>query len=159
MNPSISLRPATEADDPFLMNLYKTVRGPEFAQVPLLPEQLDSLLTSQYELRKAAYESTYPESLHSIVLSGEAPIGQFWVDRSGGQILVVDIALMPEHRSTGIGARLMQDLIAEAQKTAVPLVCSVATNNPGSLRFHQRLGFEITSQDPMYYQMEYRVAG
>jgi ribosomal protein S18 acetylase RimI-like enzyme len=64
---------------------------------------------------------------------------------------------MPEYRSSGIGTALVRDLIAEARKSAVPLTCSVATNNPGSLRFHQRLGFQIVSEDPMYYEMEYRV--
>lgn len=158
MNPSIRLRPAEEADEPFLYNLYKAVRTPEFAQIPLPAEQLEGLFAMQYNLRKDAYQSSYPESQHSIVLQGEIPVGQFWVDRSGGRILVVDIALLPDYRSTGIGTSLMQDLIAEAQKAGTTLTCSVATNNPGSLRFHHRLGFAITSENEMYYELEYRGA-
>ncbi len=159
MNSAISLRPVTEADEPFLYELYKTVRGPEFAQVPLPPEQLEMLFSMQYRARTGSYEATFPKSQNSVILSGEAPIGQIWIDRNGGQILLVDIALLPAYRGTGIGSGLVEGLIAEARQSGLPLICSVATNNPGSLRFHQRLGFAIVAEDPMYYELEYRVAG
>jgi ribosomal protein S18 acetylase RimI-like enzyme len=159
MNSAISLRPVTEADEPFLYGLYKSVRGPEFAQVPLPPEQLEMLFSMQYRARTGSYEATFPKSQNSVILSGDTPIGQIWVDRNGGQILLVDIALLPAYRGTGIGSALVEELIAEARQSGLPLICSVATNNPGSLRFHQRLGFAIVAEDPMYYELEYRVAG
>ena len=153
------LRPAEEADEPFLLELYKLVRAPEFAPVPLPPEQLDMLLTMQYSARTGSYRASYPESHNCVVMSGETPIGQLWVDRSTAGIRVIDIALMPGHRSSGVGTALLKDLIAEAEKAGTPLTCSVATNNPGSLRFHRRLGFEVISEDPMYYELAYRGSG
>jgi len=54
---------------------------------------------------------------------------------------------------------VMRELIAEAGGAGVPLRCSVATNNPGSLRFHQRLGFLIIGGDESYYQMEHSSVG
>ena len=57
MGTPITLRPAEDADEPFLLALYKTVRGPEFAQVPLSPEQLEMLFTMQYEARKGSYKA------------------------------------------------------------------------------------------------------
>ena len=69
------------------------------------------------------------------------------------------MALLPEFQGAGIGTGLIRDVIAQARQTGVPVTCSVATNNPGSLRFHQRLGFAITGQNAMYYDLEHRHAG
>jgi L-amino acid N-acyltransferase YncA len=33
------------------------------------------------------------------------------------------------------------------------LRCSVAATNAGSLRFHQRLGFQVAGQDDLYYDL------
>ena len=153
-NTEIRLRPAAPDDTPFLYALYCSVRTPEFAPLNLPPDQLEALLRMQYTARTGSYEAQFPDSDNDIVLSGDTPVGQLWVNRTGTEHLVVDISLLPEYRSSGIGSRLMRRLIEEADRRGVPLRCSVATNNPGSLRFHQRLGFQITSQDWMYYQME-----
>jgi ribosomal protein S18 acetylase RimI-like enzyme len=158
MTPPISLRPARKSDEPFFYDVFKSVRGPEFAVLGLHPEQLEMLMKQQYEARTGSYEAQFPDSGNSVVLSGETPIGQFWVFRTPEEFLVVDIALMPDHRGTGVGGALMKQFMAEADAAAVPVRVTVATNNPGSLRFHQRLGFRITSQDEMYYTMEYRGA-
>jgi ribosomal protein S18 acetylase RimI-like enzyme len=53
---------------------------------------------------------------------------------------------------------LLRQLIADAAAVRAALRCSVAVSNTGSLRFHQRLGFCITSQDPIYYELEYRAS-
>jgi ribosomal protein S18 acetylase RimI-like enzyme len=158
MSPPLSLRPAQKSDDPFFYEVFRSVRAPEFAVLGLLPEQLEMLIQQQYEARTGSYEAQFPDSGNSVVLSGETPIGQFWVFRTPEEFLVVDIALMPDHRGAGVGAILMKQFMAEADAARVPVRVTVATNNPGSLRFHQRLGFSITTQDAMYYTMEYRCA-
>jgi len=156
MSPSISLRPAQKSDDPFFYEVFRSVRATEFAVLGLLPEQLEMLIKQQYEARTGSYEAQFPDSGNSVVLSGDTPIGQFWVFRTPEEFLVVDIALLPDHRGGGVGATLMKQFMAEADAARVPVRVTVATNNPGSLRFHQRLGFRIISEDPMYYNMEYR---
>ena len=60
---------------------------------------------------------------------------------------------MPEFRNRGIGAALVTEAIAAARAAGVRLRCSVAATNPGSLRFHQRLGFQIVGQDDLYYDL------
>jgi ribosomal protein S18 acetylase RimI-like enzyme len=156
MSPPISLRPAQKSDEPFFYEVFKSVRAPEFAVLGLHPEQLEMLIGQQYEARTGSYEAQFPDSGNSVVLSGDAPIGQFWVFRTPEEFLVVDIALMPDHRGSGVGATLMKQFMAEADAARVPVRVTVASNNPGSLRFHQRLGFRIISEEPMYYTMEYR---
>ena len=155
MTPSISLRPVSRSDESFLLELFKSVRAPEFAIAALPAAQLDMLLTMQFKAQTGAYETGYPGSRHSIVLSGETPIGHIWVDRDSAGYRLIDIALVPDCRGRGIGSGLLRQLIGDAEAAGVALRCSVAVSNTGSLRFHQRLGFCITSQDPVYYELEY----
>jgi ribosomal protein S18 acetylase RimI-like enzyme len=65
----------------------------------------------------------------------------------------VDISLLPEFRNRGIGAALIAEAIGAARAAGVRLCCSVAATNPGSLRFHQRLGFQIVGQDEVFYDL------
>lgn len=152
---AISLRPARDDDSPFLYELFKSVRAPQFALLALPPEQLEMLMRMQYQARTGSYQAHYPESDNYVVLSGDMPIGQLWVFRSSEELRIVDIALLPDARGKGIGGSLLSQLIAEAERSGVPLRCSVATNNEGSLRLHQRLGFRITGEDEAYYRLEY----
>jgi ribosomal protein S18 acetylase RimI-like enzyme len=153
--PAISLRPARAEDSPFLYELFKSVRAPQFAVLALPAEQLESLMRMQYQARTGTYRAHYPDSDNAVVLSGDRPIGQLWVFRSSEEHRIVDIALLPDVRGQGIGGSLLAQVIAEASASGVPLRCSVATNNEGSLRLHQRLGFRITGQDEAYYRLEY----
>jgi ribosomal protein S18 acetylase RimI-like enzyme len=156
MNQSMELRPVVEQDDDFLYNLYKLSRVDEFSVVPLTEEQFDTIMKMQYFARKGSYKAQFPNSQHSIVTVGGVDAGQIWVDRGQDEHRLIDISLSGPFQNQGIGTALLQNLIATAQQAGVALRCAVATNNPASLRFHQRLGFAITSQDDMYYQLEYR---
>ena len=152
---AITLRPATEQDEPFLNRLYKVSRVEEFSATGIGEEYFDLLMRMQYSARKAAYESNYPDARRSIVSADGTDAGQIWVFSDHTQYRVIDIVIAGEFQNQGIGSFLMKDLIAQAKQAGVPLRCSVATNNPGSLRFHQRLGFQVISGDEAYYQMEF----
>jgi ribosomal protein S18 acetylase RimI-like enzyme len=65
----------------------------------------------------------------------------------------VDISLLPEFQNRGIGAALIAEAIAAARAAGVRLSCSVAVTNRGSLRFHQRLGFQVVGRDEVYYDL------
>jgi ribosomal protein S18 acetylase RimI-like enzyme len=156
MNTPIDLRPVVEQDDDFLYNLYKLSRVEEFSVVPLTEEQFDAVMKMQYFARKGRYKAQFPDSEHSIITVGRVDAGQIRVDRGQDEHRLIDISLSGPFQNQGIGTALLRNLIVQAQQAGVSLRCAVATNNPGSLRFHQRLGFAITSQDDMYYQMEHR---
>lgn len=150
--PSVTTRPAAEQDDGFLFALFKAVRSPEFAHLPLPPAQLDHLLSFQYSGQKQSYAAQYPNG-HDLILLDGGPIGRLWVFRAPSAHELVDISLLPEFRNRGIGSALIAQAIAVARAAGVPLRCSVAVTNHGSLRFHQRLGFHIASQDEVYYDL------
>jgi ribosomal protein S18 acetylase RimI-like enzyme len=152
---SIKLRRVTEQDEPFLFHIYKLSRVEEFSMTGIGESQFDLLMRMQYSARKATYEGNYPDSCHCIVSVDGKDAGQLWVFRDETQYRVIDIAIAGEFQNHGIGGSLMKDLIVQAKQAGVFVRCSVATNNPGSLRFHQRLGFRIVNSNEAYYQMEY----
>ena len=154
MSSPVTLRPATEQDDAFLYDLFKAVRMPDFAHVTLPPEQLEGLMKMQYAGQKFSYSTQYPGPGHDIVLLDGVPVGRIWMSRSDSEHLLVDIALLPAVQNRGIGGALLHDVLAAAKQAGVPVKCSVAVTNPGSLRFHQRLGFQIVARDELYYELE-----
>jgi ribosomal protein S18 acetylase RimI-like enzyme len=152
MTPHVTTRAATEQDDAFLFALFKDVRSAEFAQAPLAPAQLDMLINIQYAGQKQSYGAQYPGGNDIVLLDGQ-PIGRMWLYQGPSEHHLVDISLTAEFRNRGIGAALLTEAIAAARAAGVRLCCSVAATNYGSLRFHQRLGFQIVGQDEVYYDL------
>jgi ribosomal protein S18 acetylase RimI-like enzyme len=152
MTPSVTTRAATEQDDAFLFALFRAVRSAEFAQAGLGPAHLDLLMKIQHAGQKQSYGAQYPGG-HDIVLVDGKPAGRIWLYRGPREHHLADISLMPEFRNRGIGSALVKDAIAGARTAAVRLTCAVAATNGGSLRFHQRLGFQIVGQDEVYYDL------
>lgn len=156
---TIKLRPVCQEDEPFLYELYKLSRVEEFAPARLSESQFELLMRMQYAARKGSYESNYPDARHEIVVVDGADAGQVWFSQEESRVRVIDISIAGAFQNQGIGAAVMNDIIRNAQSAGVPVTCSVATNNPGSFRFHERLGFRVTGEDPMYIEMELRVKG
>jgi ribosomal protein S18 acetylase RimI-like enzyme len=156
MSPAIALRPVINQDEPFLYEVFKTGLGSQFAELPWPPEAIEQLVRMQFNARHSSYSSQYPNSQHSIVLAGGVEAGHIWVHRDESSLHLIEIELLPQYRGQGIGSSLFRDLMKEAEAAGVPLLSGVATNNPGSLALHRRLGFEIISQDELYWYLEWR---
>jgi GNAT superfamily N-acetyltransferase len=156
--PAIRLRPAAPEDDDFLFDLYCAVRAPEFSMLPLPAEQKAQVIRLQYSAQQAAYRSQFPGSSYSIVLHNGRPVGRIWVYRSETSFELVDIALLPATRNLRIGTWLVEQLQVEARTARKPIRSSVFRVNPGSLRFHHRLGFRIIHEDEMQFHLEWNPA-
>jgi GNAT superfamily N-acetyltransferase len=151
----LAVRPASPQDDPFLYDLYFAVRGPEFDQAPISAAQKQQLIAMQFRAQASSYAAQFPNSGYHIVLLDGAPVGRLWVARQEEEYNLVDIALLPNLRSKGIGTALIQRLQADAQQAKLPIKSTVYRFNPGSLRFHERLGFKIAREDEMHFYMEW----
>ena len=139
-----------------MYDLYSAVRGPEFALAPIPATQKEQLIRMQFQAQMAAYTQMYPNSCYHVVLLDGKPAGRLWFAPGDGEFHLVDIAVHPKLQSKGIGTVLVQRLQQEAAKARLPIRCSVFRFNPGSLRFHQRLGFSIMREDQTHYYMEWR---
>jgi len=154
MNRSISLRPESAEDASFLLHLYATTRDYEMKLVDWDEVQKAEFLRMQFELQTRHYRHYYPDAVFLIVELDGRPIGRLYIDRSPEQILLMDIALMPQHRSAGIGGKLMEQLLTEARETKRPVRIHVERNNP-ALRFYERLKFRLIEDKGIHLYMEW----
>lgn len=89
------------------------------------------------------------------MLTGGRRIGQLRVDRGVAELRLVDISLLPEHRSRGVGTRLVTALQDEARERAQELTLSVFAHNPAR-RFYTRLGFTETGVEGAHVAMRWQ---
>ena len=153
---TLAVRPALPRDEIFLYELYSAVRGPEFALAPVSANEKENLLRMQFRAQMSSYTQMYPNSCSHIVLLDSKPVGRLWVAQMDSEFHLVDIAVHPSVQSKGIGSALMQRLQQEAARARMPIRSCVFKFNPGSVRFHKRLGFSIVREDEMNYFMEWR---
>jgi GNAT superfamily N-acetyltransferase len=151
----VALRPAVEADEAFLLEVYAGTRADETAQTGWDDAQRRAFIKMQFGAQQQHYRSHYPKGEHSLILLNEEPIGRLYVARSGGEIRILDIALLAEHRNKGVGTRIIKDLMAEAAKTGRPLRIYVESFNP-ALRLFQRMGFSQTEQTGFHCLMQWQ---
>jgi ribosomal protein S18 acetylase RimI-like enzyme len=152
--PPATLRTTTDDDTAFLFTLYASTRREEFAHFGWSAPQTELFLKMQFNAQQRSYRGAFPQADRSIILLHGEPAGAMTVNRGTDEIRLVNIALLPEHRAVGIGARLLNTLIEEATERAVPLRLSVAKTNRAA-RLYVRRGFAVTGDDGVYWSMDW----
>jgi ribosomal protein S18 acetylase RimI-like enzyme len=153
---TLAVRPALPQDEIFLYDLYSAVRGPEFELAPIPAAQIQQIIRMQFQAQMAAYAHMYPNSCYHLVLLDGKPVGRLWVAPGDAELHLVDIAVHPNLQSKGLGTVLVQRVQQEAAKARLPIRCCVFRFNPGSLRFHRRLGFSVVREDQTHLYLEWR---
>ena len=147
------MRPASPSDNDFLLHVYARTRQGEMASWGWGTAQQSSFVRMQYDARKHGYDASYPSSETSVISIGDVPAGSIIIFRSSSEIRLVDIALLPEFRSRGIGGVVIRMLISEADDTGSALRLSVLRSNQAR-HLYERLGFIVKGGDEMYCEME-----
>jgi len=151
----LTLRPIRSDDLPFLYTAYASTRLEELAPLGWSVEQQAAFLTQQFNAQHQYYQANYPGADFQIILVNDQPAGRLYVDRRAGEIRIVDIALLPEYRNSGIGSRLLRDLLAEATLAGKLVSIHVEKFNP-ALRLYERLGFSIVDDRGVYWFLEWQ---
>jgi len=147
---NLSLREAIPDDEPFLLKVYASTRVEELAGLGWDDNQKRAFIRMQFLAR----ERCYPRGDNRIILLDGRPVGRMLVDRSEEGILLSDIALLTEYRNTGIGSRLIQDLMKEATAAGKPLRLHVLASSP-AVRLYERLGFSRSGDDGTHLEMKW----
>ena len=153
---AISLRPVLPEDAELLYEIYASTRRDELAQVPWSEEQLKIFLRMQLSARDQSYRMHYTEIDDRIILFEGQPVGRLILIRTEEEIRLADVALLPEHRSKGVGAVLIKDLMTEADRTKRPIRLQVEKPNGAARRLYDRMGFATTGENITHFQMEYQ---
>jgi ribosomal protein S18 acetylase RimI-like enzyme len=150
---NVTLRPATDADMDFLHRLYATTREDELKQVDWTDEQKAVFVSHQFHAQHQYWHENYTDTSWDLILLGGEPIGRLYVARWADDIRIVDIALMPGHRGSGIGTRLLRALLDEGDATGRKVSIHVEIFNPAR-RLYERLGFVQAGDRGVYLLME-----
>ena len=76
--------------------------------------------------------------------------------RKEKEIVLMDIALLPERQNEGLGTHFTRDLQQEATAGQLPIILHVEVNNPRAIQFYQRLGFEEVNHLSTHIKMEWQ---
>jgi ribosomal protein S18 acetylase RimI-like enzyme len=148
----VSLRPVHPDDEDFLFRLFCNSVGDELNA--LAGPQRDAILRMQFNAQLQTYNAEFPKADHQIIMLDDRIIGRVLVERTESEHRGVDIALMPEYRSGGIGRMLIQELLDEAAAAGKPFRISVVRTNP-ALHLYDRLGFKAIGESLTHFMMEW----
>lgn len=143
-------RVASEADEPWLRQLFAQLRGLQ----PELLAACPQLLEQQWQLQRQVFASHYPDACTEVVLIDAEPVGALTWHEGAQAIRLLDIGLQERYRGQGLGERLLKALIGKADLQGKALELAVMRHNP-ALRLYQRLGFRALSgaEDAVQLQM------
>lgn len=148
------MRPAVEADRALLLAIYASTRENELAVLTWSDERKSEFLELQFRFHDAQYRSRYPDASFDVVVSHRQGAGRLYVDRSrSAAIHVIDIALLPAHRESGLGTALLGDILSEADAAARRVTLSVEGENRAR-SLYDRLGFRAVEDTGVYVLME-----
>lgn len=149
----MALRPAARGDRAFLLAVYAGTRADELALLDWSEAERRAFVEMQFAAQDAYYRDKYPAASFDVVVAGGRPAGRLYVDRRPGLIHVIDIALLPEHRDRGLGSRLLQAVIDEADAGGRKVTIYVERFNP-ALRLYRRLGFVPAGDQGVHLLLE-----
>lgn len=151
MTGQLSLRAVTSSDQDFLLALVDSTRE----DMAVLDRTLRGMLVRmQHDAQVTDYRRRFPRLEQNVVLADGAPAGRLYVARSGGEIRLVDISLLPAYRRQRIGASLLARLQDESRLSGLPLRLHVLQSSP-AVKLYRRLGFQPRAVDGLYQAMEW----
>jgi ribosomal protein S18 acetylase RimI-like enzyme len=155
MRERIRFRPTTADDVPFLLRVYSSTREDELKVVPWTDDQKAAFLEMQFQAQKQHYEAYYPDCEFLVIEKDGEGIGRLYIERGDEEIRIIEIALLPAHRGSGIGTMLLREIIDEAAASDRAVRIHVEMYNP-ALHLYRRLGFRETGTNGVYYAMRWQ---
>ena len=149
---AVSLRPVTTEDEEFLFELFCKSVAEDLTGID--GAQRDVILRMQFNAQRRSYQAEFPNADHEIILLDGRVIGRVIVERAEKEHRGVDIALLPEERSAGLGGMLIQELLDEAASVGKPFRISVVRTNP-AMHLYNRLGFKTTGETLTHFMLEW----
>src|SRR6266850_8252847 len=111
----LALRPATDADDQFLLSVYDSTRADELGQVEWQEGQRELFLKWQFDLQRREYDARFPDAEYFVIMIDDCPAGRIWIARDDQEIRLLDIAMLTEFQNRGAGTMLLRWLIDESK--------------------------------------------
>ena len=148
----LGLRPASAEDHAFFEQLFRSTRQ-HLYQIDMPVSSIDNLVNQQYQLQQISYAHQTPDAFHLVILLSKKPVGKIILDRTESFFLIVDLALLPEHRGLGIGTAVLRAIQTAAKKNRRSITLSVDQQNPGAKKLYLSLGFQVDNSSDTHDEM------
>lgn len=149
------LRPITDADLPFLLQVYISTRIAELNATGLPLNVQMQFLESQFQLQHRHYQTHFASAQFQIVVVNGQDAGRLYYGWEGDTLHLIDIALLPKFQHRGIARTLMSELMAQTCARNGDLMLRVQMQNPVR-NWYLKLGFVAGDHDGVYQQMHWR---
>jgi ribosomal protein S18 acetylase RimI-like enzyme len=90
----------------------------------------------------------------SLVVVSGARVGMIQVFERPGEVQIGEIQIHPDHQNQGIGTRLLEDVIAMAERQGKDVKLAVGLENERAYRLYQRLGFRCMAQSDTHHHLQ-----
>ena len=144
-----------DTDRDFLAGLYASTRIQELEPVPWPEHQKMEFLRTQFEAQDHHYREHYADTQRRLIHVDDVPAGRLYIQRRQSEHRIVDIALLPQYRGSGIGSGLLGDVLDEAAHAGKAVRIHVEKNNP-AYHLYKRLGFQTLEDKGVYDLLEWR---
>lgn len=141
----VSFRPVMKEDEAFLLGVYGSTRAEEIALTNWDSQQRDTFVRMQFIAQQLHYSQQYPGGEYLIILLDVTEIGRLYIANIGTEIRIIDITILPDYRSAGLGTQILKELMYEAKSMGLPLCIYVESFNRSHGLF-ERLGFVKTGE-------------
>jgi RimJ/RimL family protein N-acetyltransferase len=147
-----TLRVAKIEDQAFSEALFCSTR--EYLYLMPIPKpQVDVLLKQQFVLQQSSYSQRFPDAVNFIVEFNDEPIGKITLNKSNGELHIIDMVLAQKVRNKGHGTRMLSAIQLLAKKQKYQLKLAVDQQNIRAKKLYLRLGFTITESSDTHDTM------
>ena len=145
----VTLRAVSSGDRDFLLHLYGTTREDELEPLPWTDGEKAAFLEMQFDAQAVAYRDAFPDGEFLVVLLDGDPAGRLYLATLPGELRLIEVALLPDHRGRGIGTALIAAIVARAERDGVDVGLHVEHWSPAK-RLYERFGFETVELRGIY---------
>lgn len=138
----------------FLYELYVSTRVDEVTAWGWDESTRENFLQMQWNAQSRHFASEYPNVEHYVIRHNGQLVGRQMTSSTDEEILLIDIAILPQYRNQGIGTALIVELQELAKQTRKRLHLSVLTTS-AAVSLYQRLGFVTDKENELYYFMKW----
>lgn len=150
----ILLEKRTENDSEFFMKLFAEIKNSEL-QLDTWPEPIRTqMINMQFNAYESYMNVEFPDNKDYLILYQSAKAGRLQLNTDEMGIRIINISLSPPFRNKGIGAKIINNLILEANQKNKPVFLDVDKINP-ALNLYSRLGFKIVLENEIRFSMAY----
>ena len=151
------LRPATEDDEQFLYDVFTTTWADEVAALPN-PNLAAHVLRIQHTAQERRFEARYADFERFVIMHDGRRAGRLYVQRTPSMVHAIDMTLLPQFRSQGIGTRIVSDLLAMAARNGQDVTLRVPRRNSRAVALYEATGFRLVTVDDLDCYFEWSPA-